>query len=121
MLGRRPPLRPIAATLEEGEAFRFESIGSYDGALWIRWSGRLKAASEAAVRAAVDLAEARSMCVSHLDGFRPPYRAGAAWKAVQIFEKPALLRGRLGAPPVGSYESTTFEETPNGHRPCTAS
>ncbi|MDI2075805.1 hypothetical protein [Bradyrhizobium sp. Mp27] len=60
----------IAATLEDGEAFRFESIASCDGALRIRWSGRLKAASEAAVRAAVDLAEARSMCVCEICGAR---------------------------------------------------
>ncbi|MCA1529455.1 hypothetical protein [Bradyrhizobium yuanmingense] len=66
----------IAAALEEGESFRFESIGQRDGALRVRWAGRLSAASEAAVRSAVDLAEARSMCVCELCGARGQlYRA----------------------------------------------
>jgi hypothetical protein len=60
----------IAAALEDRESFRFESIRSADGALRIRWAGRLSAASEAAVRSAIDLAEARSMCVCELCGAR---------------------------------------------------
>lgn len=60
----------IAAALEPREFFHFESIGSCDGALRIRWGGRLSAATEAAVRAAIDLAEARSLCVCELCGTR---------------------------------------------------
>jgi len=60
----------IASTLEEGETFRFESIEQRDGALRVRWGGRLSAASEAAVRTAVDLAEARSVSVCELCGAR---------------------------------------------------
>ncbi|MDE5465950.1 hypothetical protein [Bradyrhizobium sp. CSS354] len=60
----------IAAALEPRESFRFETIGQSQGALRIRWAGRLSAASEAAVRAAVDLAEARSLCVCELCGAR---------------------------------------------------
>jgi hypothetical protein len=60
----------IAAALQDNERFRFESIGSHDGALRIRWGGRLSASGEAAVRAAIDLAEARSMCVCELCGAR---------------------------------------------------
>lgn len=60
----------IAAALDEGESFRFESIGQRDGALRVRWAGRLSAASEAAVRSAIDLAEARSLCVCELCGAR---------------------------------------------------
>ncbi|MCK1715039.1 hypothetical protein [Bradyrhizobium sp. 143] len=60
----------IAAALDEGESFRFESIEQRDGALRVRWSGRLSAASEAAVRTAIDLAEARSRCVCELCGTR---------------------------------------------------
>lgn len=66
----------IAAALEDRERFRFESIRSCDGALRIRWGGRLSAASEAAVRSAIDLAEARSMCVCETCGARGSrYRA----------------------------------------------
>ena len=60
----------IAAALEDGESFRFASIGQQDGALRVRWGGRLSAASEAAVRTAIDLAEARSLCVCELCGAR---------------------------------------------------
>lgn len=60
----------IAAALQFGESFRFESIRASQGALRIRWGGRLSASSEAAVRAAVDLAEARSVCVCELCGGR---------------------------------------------------
>lgn len=60
----------IAAALEEGESFRFASIGQQDGALRVRWGGRLSAASEAAVRSAIDLAEARSLCICELCGAR---------------------------------------------------
>ncbi|MET4605368.1 hypothetical protein ABIB90_004863 [Bradyrhizobium sp. JR4.1] len=60
----------IAAALEPRESFRFESIEQSHGALRIRWGGRLSAASEAAVRAAVDLAEARSVCVCETCGAR---------------------------------------------------
>lgn len=60
----------IAAALQFGESFRFESIRVSQGALRIRWGGRLSAASEAAVRAAIDLAEARSVCVCETCGAR---------------------------------------------------
>lgn len=60
----------IAAAIEQGESFRFASIGQQDGALRVRWGGRLSAASEAAVRSAIDLAEARSLCVCELCGAR---------------------------------------------------
>jgi hypothetical protein len=60
----------IAAALQDGERFFFESIKQRQGALRITWGGRLTAASEAAVRSAVDLAEARSMCVCELCGAR---------------------------------------------------
>ncbi|MET4312541.1 hypothetical protein [Bradyrhizobium sp. RT4b] len=60
----------IAAALEDRESFRFEDIRSCDGALRIRWAGRLTAPGEAAVRAAIDLAEARSMCVCETCGAR---------------------------------------------------
>lgn len=60
----------IAAALQYGESFRFESIRAHQGALRIRWGGKLSAASEAAVRAAVDLAEARSVCVCETCGAR---------------------------------------------------
>ncbi|OSI65046.1 hypothetical protein BSZ21_21945 [Bradyrhizobium canariense] len=60
----------IAAALEPRESFRFESIEQSQGALRIRWGGRLSAASEAAVRTAIDLAEARSLCVCELCGLR---------------------------------------------------
>lgn len=60
----------IAATLEERERFRFASIQSRDGVLRIRWGGRLTPAGEAAVRSAIDLAEARSMYVCELCGNR---------------------------------------------------
>lgn len=60
----------IAAALQFGESFRFESIRAHQGALRIRWAGKLSAASEAAVRAAVDLAEARSVCVCETCGAR---------------------------------------------------
>jgi hypothetical protein len=53
----------IAATLQDGERFRFEKIVERQGSLRIYWGGRLSAASEAAVREAIDLAEARSQCV----------------------------------------------------------
>lgn len=46
-----------SAGLKFGERFRFESIRTRRGALLIRWGGRLSAATEAAVRAAVDLAK----------------------------------------------------------------
>ncbi|MCA1542016.1 hypothetical protein I6F18_18820 [Bradyrhizobium sp. NBAIM32] len=60
----------IAAALQFGESFRFESIRAHQGALRIRWGGKLSAASEAAVRAAIDLAEARSVCVCERCGAR---------------------------------------------------
>jgi hypothetical protein len=66
----------IAAALQFGENFRFESIRQRQGALRIHWGGRLSAASEAAVRAAVDLAEARSVCVCEMCAARGKlYRA----------------------------------------------
>jgi hypothetical protein len=60
----------IAAALLDGERFRFESIRQKQGALRISWGGRLSPASEAAVRSAIDLAEARSVCVCELCGAR---------------------------------------------------
>ncbi|MCP1760961.1 hypothetical protein [Bradyrhizobium japonicum] len=60
----------ICAALRFGESFRFESIRVSQGALRIRWGGKLSAASEAAIRAAVDLAEARSVCVCETCGAR---------------------------------------------------
>jgi hypothetical protein len=58
----------IAASLHDRESFRFERITERNGTLRIYWGGRLSARSEAAVRAAVDLAEARSLCVCELCG-----------------------------------------------------
>jgi hypothetical protein len=58
----------IEAALLERERFGFERIRERDGALRIYWGGRLTAASEAVVREAVDLAEARSICVCELCG-----------------------------------------------------
>jgi hypothetical protein len=58
----------IGAALLEHERFRFERIRERQGALRIRWGGRLSPASEAVVREAVDLAEARSTCVCELCG-----------------------------------------------------
>jgi hypothetical protein len=60
----------IAATLQDRERFRFVSIRQREGALRIVWGGRLSSASEAVVREAVDLAEARSVCVCELCGSR---------------------------------------------------
>jgi len=60
----------IAAALEDRERFYFESIRERQGALRISWGGRLSAASEAAVRSAIDLAEARSVCVCEICGAR---------------------------------------------------
>jgi hypothetical protein len=60
----------IDAALEEGESFRFERIAERHGVMRIYWGGRLSAASEAAVREAIDLAEARSQCVCELCGDR---------------------------------------------------
>jgi hypothetical protein len=58
----------IADALLDRERFRFERIRERQGALRIRWGGRLSPASETAVREAVDLAEARSTCVCELCG-----------------------------------------------------
>jgi hypothetical protein len=60
----------IAATLQQRERFRFVSIRQREGALRVVWGGRLSSASEAVVREAVDLAEARSVCVCELCGCR---------------------------------------------------
>jgi len=60
----------IAATLQGRERFRFVNVRQRDGALRIVWGGRLSSASEAVVREAVDLAEARSVCVCELCGSR---------------------------------------------------
>jgi hypothetical protein len=60
----------IAATLLDRERFRFDSIRQREGALRVVWGGRLSSASEAVVREAVDLAEARSVCVCELCGCR---------------------------------------------------
>jgi hypothetical protein len=58
----------IGTALLEREHFHFERIRERQGALRIYWGGRLTAASEAVVREAVDLAEARSICVCELCG-----------------------------------------------------
>jgi hypothetical protein len=58
----------IGAALLERERFRFERIRERQGALRIYWGGRLTAAGETVVREAVDLAEARSICVCELCG-----------------------------------------------------
>ncbi|HEV7600121.1 MAG TPA: hypothetical protein VGO49_07655 [Bradyrhizobium sp.] len=68
----------IGAALLDRERFRFERIRERQGALRIYWGGRLAAASEAVVREAVDLAEARSICVCELCGAEGRlYRADA--------------------------------------------
>jgi hypothetical protein len=58
----------IGAVLIERERFRFERIRERNGALRIHWGGKLSAKSEAAVRGAIDLAEARSLCFCELCG-----------------------------------------------------
>ncbi|HVV41968.1 MAG TPA: hypothetical protein VHC94_12985 [Nitrobacter sp.] len=58
----------IDAALQDGERFRFERMREVQGSLRISWGGRLSAATEAAVREAVDLTEARSQCVCELCG-----------------------------------------------------
>lgn len=59
----------IAAALEAfGGTFRFQSVREVDGAMRIVWSGRLPPRAAAAVREAVDLAEARSVCVCGVCG-----------------------------------------------------
>jgi hypothetical protein len=58
----------IGEVLIERERFRFERIKERNGALRIYWGGKLSAKSEAAVRGAIDLAEARSLCFCELCG-----------------------------------------------------
>lgn len=52
----------IEAALEDRESFYFERIREHGGSLRIYWGGRLSPGGEAAVREAVDLAEAASQC-----------------------------------------------------------
>jgi hypothetical protein len=52
----------IGTALEERETFYFERIREHQGSLRIHWGGRLSAGGEAAVREAIDLAEAASQC-----------------------------------------------------------
>jgi hypothetical protein len=56
----------IAAALLDHESFYFEQIRERRRVLRIYWGGRLSPATEAAVREAIDLAEARSQCVCGL-------------------------------------------------------
>jgi hypothetical protein len=58
----------IDAVLGDRESFYFERIRSHQGALRIYWGGRLSAGGQAAVREAVDLAEAASHCYCELCG-----------------------------------------------------
>lgn len=58
----------IAAVLTDREQFYFERIWERGGSLRFSWGGRLSAKSEAEVRLAIDLAEARSLCFCELCG-----------------------------------------------------
>jgi hypothetical protein len=70
----------IDAVLTERERFRFEQIKEHNGMLRVYWSGRLSARSEAHVRGAIDLAEARSQCFCDLCGAEGRlYRDGAVF------------------------------------------
>lgn len=82
----------IDAALEDRESFRFERIRELQGSLRIHWGGRLSAASEAAVREAVDLAEARSQCFCELCGAR-----GGAYRCEGIVST-RCLEHRRGTP-----------------------
>lgn len=68
----------IGSAVQDHESFRFEQIRERQGSLRIYWGGRLSAVTEAAVREAIDLAEARSLCVCELCGGEGRlHRAGA--------------------------------------------
>jgi hypothetical protein len=54
--------------LSERKRFSFERIRENQGSPRIHWGDRLSAASEAVVREAIDLAEARSQCFRELCG-----------------------------------------------------
>jgi hypothetical protein len=58
----------IAAVLAGREQFRFEEIRERNGELRMYWGGWLTARSEAAVRYAIDLAQARSRCICEVCG-----------------------------------------------------
>jgi hypothetical protein len=58
----------IAAVLVDREQFRFEEIRERNGELRMYWGGWLTARSEAAVRYAIDLAQARSVCICEVCG-----------------------------------------------------
>jgi hypothetical protein len=58
----------IADAISARESFRFERIVERQGTLRLYWGGRLSAPSEASVRLAIDLAEARSECVCDVCG-----------------------------------------------------
>lgn len=58
----------IEDAISRPESFRFERIVERQGTLRFFWGGRLSAPAEAAVRVAIDLAEARSECVCEVCG-----------------------------------------------------
>ncbi|MBR1000530.1 hypothetical protein ABIF65_007775 [Bradyrhizobium japonicum] len=60
----------IEDALSRRETFRFERIAEFQGVLRFYWGGSLSAPSEAKVRLAIDLAEARSQCVCEICGGR---------------------------------------------------
>jgi hypothetical protein len=69
----------IEAFLTERERFHFEQVGERNGALRVYWGGKLSAKSEAAIRGAIDLAEARSLCFCDRCGLEGRlYRDGEA-------------------------------------------
>jgi hypothetical protein len=69
----------INAVLTERERFHFERVGDRNGALRVYWGGKLSAKSEAAIRGAIDLAEARSLCFCEHCGLEGRlYRDGEA-------------------------------------------
>ncbi|WFU23636.1 hypothetical protein QA649_37435 [Bradyrhizobium sp. CB1717] len=94
----------IAAALSFGESFRFESIRGRQGALRIRWGGRLSVANEAAVRAAVDLAEAR--CVCETCGARGRLYRGPARDGERAPDQ-VTVRGRLRVVVAARYDFDT--------------
>jgi hypothetical protein len=81
----------IAAALDAyGGSLRFESVGEVDGAMRIVWSGILPPLAATAVREAVDLAEARSVCVCGVCG--EPGRLHR-WAGVLATRCPVHARG----------------------------
>jgi hypothetical protein len=72
--------------LQDHERFRFQRIRERQGALRIHWGGRLSATSEAAVREAVDLAEARNICLCELCGAQ-----GRLYRADGVLMTPSVM------------------------------